>query len=88
MPQIQRVPGALVGTGPNFPFGSPQSVLEGHASPITRAGGRIPGSWTETEPYQHFIDIMLPNPPEHGAGIFAGASELVDIEQGREDNYR
>lgn len=26
--------------------------------------------WTETQPYQHFIDIMMPNPPDNGAGIF------------------
>jgi len=26
--------------------------------------------WTETEPYQHFIDIMMPNPPDNAAGIF------------------
>ena len=26
--------------------------------------------WTEIQPYQHFIDIMMPNPPDDGAGIF------------------
>ncbi|MGH3153282.1 MAG: L,D-transpeptidase family protein [Streptosporangiaceae bacterium] len=26
--------------------------------------------WTEIQPYQHFIDIEMPNPPDHGAGIF------------------
>jgi L,D-peptidoglycan transpeptidase YkuD (ErfK/YbiS/YcfS/YnhG family) len=26
--------------------------------------------WTELEPYQHFIDIPMPNPPDNGAGIF------------------
>jgi L,D-peptidoglycan transpeptidase YkuD (ErfK/YbiS/YcfS/YnhG family) len=26
--------------------------------------------WTETQPYQHFIDIMMPHPPDNGAGIF------------------
>jgi len=26
--------------------------------------------WTETLPYQHFIDIMMPHPPDNGAGIF------------------
>ena len=26
--------------------------------------------WTETVPYQHFIDIKMPNPPDNGAGIF------------------
>jgi L,D-peptidoglycan transpeptidase YkuD (ErfK/YbiS/YcfS/YnhG family) len=26
--------------------------------------------WTEIQPYQHFIDIKMPNPPDHGAGIF------------------
>ena len=26
--------------------------------------------WTEIQPYQHFIDIMMPHPPDNGAGIF------------------
>jgi L,D-peptidoglycan transpeptidase YkuD (ErfK/YbiS/YcfS/YnhG family) len=26
--------------------------------------------WTEVQPYQHFIDIMMPHPPDNGAGIF------------------
>lgn len=26
--------------------------------------------WTEPQPYQHFIDIPMPNPPDHVAGIF------------------
>jgi L,D-peptidoglycan transpeptidase YkuD (ErfK/YbiS/YcfS/YnhG family) len=26
--------------------------------------------WTEIQPYQHFIDIQMPNPPDNGAGIF------------------
>jgi L,D-peptidoglycan transpeptidase YkuD (ErfK/YbiS/YcfS/YnhG family) len=26
--------------------------------------------WTEVQPYQHFIDIEMPHPPDHGAGIF------------------
>jgi L,D-peptidoglycan transpeptidase YkuD (ErfK/YbiS/YcfS/YnhG family) len=26
--------------------------------------------WTETQPYQHFLDIPMPNPPDHVAGIF------------------
>lgn len=26
--------------------------------------------WTDTEAYQHFIDIMMPHPPDNGAGIF------------------
>lgn len=26
--------------------------------------------WTETQPYQHFVDIPMPNPPDHVAGIF------------------
>ena len=26
--------------------------------------------WTEIQPYQHFIDIKMPHPPDHGAGIF------------------
>ena len=26
--------------------------------------------WTEIQPYQHFIDIKMPSPPDHGAGIF------------------
>lgn len=26
--------------------------------------------WTEIQPYQHFIDIEMPSPPDNGAGIF------------------
>jgi L,D-peptidoglycan transpeptidase YkuD (ErfK/YbiS/YcfS/YnhG family) len=26
--------------------------------------------WTEVQPYQHFIDIKMPSPPDNGAGIF------------------
>jgi L,D-peptidoglycan transpeptidase YkuD (ErfK/YbiS/YcfS/YnhG family) len=26
--------------------------------------------WTEIQPYQHFIDVKMPSPPDHGAGIF------------------
>ena len=26
--------------------------------------------WTETQPYQHFVDIKMPQPPDNGAGIF------------------
>ncbi len=26
--------------------------------------------WTEIQPYQHFIDITMPSPPDNGAGIF------------------
>jgi hypothetical protein len=26
--------------------------------------------WTEVQPYQHFIDIKMPAPPDNGAGIF------------------
>jgi L,D-peptidoglycan transpeptidase YkuD (ErfK/YbiS/YcfS/YnhG family) len=26
--------------------------------------------WTEIQPYQHFIDIKMPHPPDNGAGIF------------------
>ena len=26
--------------------------------------------WTEIQPYQHFIDIKMPDPPDNGAGIF------------------
>jgi L,D-peptidoglycan transpeptidase YkuD (ErfK/YbiS/YcfS/YnhG family) len=26
--------------------------------------------WTEVQPYQHFIDIKMPHPPDNGAGIF------------------
>jgi L,D-peptidoglycan transpeptidase YkuD (ErfK/YbiS/YcfS/YnhG family) len=26
--------------------------------------------WTEIQPYQHFIDIKMPQPPDNGAGIF------------------
>ena len=33
-------------------------------------GGDSEALWTETQPYQHFIDIKMPHPPDHGAGIF------------------
>jgi L,D-peptidoglycan transpeptidase YkuD (ErfK/YbiS/YcfS/YnhG family) len=33
-------------------------------------GGDSEALWTETQPYQHFIDITMPHPPDHGAGIF------------------
>jgi L,D-peptidoglycan transpeptidase YkuD (ErfK/YbiS/YcfS/YnhG family) len=26
--------------------------------------------WTEVQPYQHFVDIKMPAPPDNGAGIF------------------
>jgi len=26
--------------------------------------------WTEIQPYQHFIDVQMPHPPDNGAGIF------------------
>ena len=26
--------------------------------------------WTEVQPYQHFIDIQMPNPPDNASGIF------------------
>jgi L,D-peptidoglycan transpeptidase YkuD (ErfK/YbiS/YcfS/YnhG family) len=26
--------------------------------------------WTEIQPYQHFIDVQMPSPPDNGAGIF------------------
>jgi L,D-peptidoglycan transpeptidase YkuD (ErfK/YbiS/YcfS/YnhG family) len=33
-------------------------------------GGDSEALWTETVPYQHFIDIAMPHPPDNGAGIF------------------
>ncbi len=33
-------------------------------------GGDSEALWTETQPYQHFIDAMMPNPPDNCAGIF------------------
>ena len=33
-------------------------------------GGDSEALWTEIQPYQHFIDIKMPNPPDNAAGIF------------------
>jgi L,D-peptidoglycan transpeptidase YkuD (ErfK/YbiS/YcfS/YnhG family) len=33
-------------------------------------GGDSEALWTEVQPYQHFIDIKMPHPPDNGAGIF------------------
>jgi L,D-peptidoglycan transpeptidase YkuD (ErfK/YbiS/YcfS/YnhG family) len=33
-------------------------------------GGDSEALWTEIQPYQHFIDITMPHPPDNGAGIF------------------
>jgi len=39
--------------------------------PITPPyGGDSEALWTEVQPYQHFIDIKMPAPPDNGAGIF------------------
>ena len=35
-----------------------------------RYGGDSEALWTEIQPYQHFIDIKMPHPPDNGAGIF------------------
>jgi L,D-peptidoglycan transpeptidase YkuD (ErfK/YbiS/YcfS/YnhG family) len=39
--------------------------------PITPSyGDDSEALWTEVQPYQHFIDIKMPAPPDNGAGIF------------------
>jgi L,D-peptidoglycan transpeptidase YkuD (ErfK/YbiS/YcfS/YnhG family) len=39
--------------------------------PVTPAYGEDSEAlWTEVQPYQHFIDIEMPHPPDNGAGIF------------------
>jgi L,D-peptidoglycan transpeptidase YkuD (ErfK/YbiS/YcfS/YnhG family) len=38
--------------------------------------------WTETQPYQHFIDIPMPNPPDDGAGIFLHDDMAVGYTEG------
>jgi L,D-peptidoglycan transpeptidase YkuD (ErfK/YbiS/YcfS/YnhG family) len=38
--------------------------------------------WTETAPYQHFIDIPMPNPPDDGAGIFLHDDMAVGYTEG------
>jgi len=38
--------------------------------------------WTEVEPYQHFIDIPMPNPPDDGAGIFLHDDTTVGYTEG------
>lgn len=38
--------------------------------------------WTEIQPYQHFIDIPMPNPPDDGAGIFLHDDMAVGYTQG------
>jgi L,D-peptidoglycan transpeptidase YkuD (ErfK/YbiS/YcfS/YnhG family) len=38
--------------------------------------------WTEVQPYQHFIDIPMPNPPDNGAGIFLHDDMAVGYTEG------
>ena len=38
--------------------------------------------WTEVQPYQHFIDIPMPNPPDDGAGIFLHDDMAVGYTEG------
>jgi L,D-peptidoglycan transpeptidase YkuD (ErfK/YbiS/YcfS/YnhG family) len=38
--------------------------------------------WTEVQPYQHFIDIPMPNPPDDGAGIFLHDDMTVGYTEG------
>ena len=38
--------------------------------------------WTEVEPYQHFIDIPMPHPPDDGAGIFLHDDTTVGYTDG------
>jgi L,D-peptidoglycan transpeptidase YkuD (ErfK/YbiS/YcfS/YnhG family) len=38
--------------------------------------------WTEVQPYQHFIDIKMPSPPDNGAGIFLHDDMAVGYTEG------
>jgi L,D-peptidoglycan transpeptidase YkuD (ErfK/YbiS/YcfS/YnhG family) len=38
--------------------------------------------WTEIQPYQHFIDIKMPSPPDNGAGIFLHDDMAVGYTEG------
>jgi L,D-peptidoglycan transpeptidase YkuD (ErfK/YbiS/YcfS/YnhG family) len=38
--------------------------------------------WTEIQPYQHFIDIRMPSPPDNGAGIFLHDDMAVGYTEG------
>jgi L,D-peptidoglycan transpeptidase YkuD (ErfK/YbiS/YcfS/YnhG family) len=38
--------------------------------------------WTEIQPYQHFIDIEMPHPPDNGAGIFLHDDMAVGYTEG------
>jgi L,D-peptidoglycan transpeptidase YkuD (ErfK/YbiS/YcfS/YnhG family) len=38
--------------------------------------------WTEVQPYQHFIDIKMPTPPDNGAGIFLHDDMAVGYTEG------
>jgi L,D-peptidoglycan transpeptidase YkuD (ErfK/YbiS/YcfS/YnhG family) len=38
--------------------------------------------WTEVEPYQHFIDIPMPTPPDNGSGIFLHDDMTVGYTEG------
>ena len=38
--------------------------------------------WTEIQPYQHFIDIKMPSPPDNGAGIFLHDDMTVGYTEG------
>ena len=52
--------------------GSPAYDMFQHVPcPITPPyGDDSEALWTEIQPYQHFIDIKMPAPPDNGAGIF------------------
>ena len=45
-------------------------------------GGDSEALWTEIQPYQHFIDIPMPNPPDNGAGIFLHDDMAVGYTEG------
>jgi L,D-peptidoglycan transpeptidase YkuD (ErfK/YbiS/YcfS/YnhG family) len=38
--------------------------------------------WTEVQPYQHFIDLKMPTPPDNGAGIFLHDDMAVGYTEG------
>ncbi len=56
-----------------------QSVPCGTTPPYA---GDSEALWTEVVPYQHFIDIPMPQPPDNGAGIFLHDDMAVGYTEG------
>ena len=56
-----------------------QHVLCGTTPPYAADSEAL---WTEVEPYQHFIDIPMPQPPDNGAGIFLHDDMTIGYTEG------